>query len=293
MSEPYRVDERETLSPEEFAQAYVRRAQPVVWRGALADCPAAAAWSFDYLRRRAGDFEAPLKDWTGPGIRVTRMRLSDYLDSLERFEASPDACERPAYLHDIPLTRVFRHAAEELRPFPREFFSPWYRADWTLFAQMFLGPSASVTPLHFDCLLTHNLFFQIFGRKRFTLLPPEELSRCYPHHWRWCAVDAEAPDDHRFPLFREARRAEVVVGPTDLLYMPPGTLHHVRSLDCALSFNVDWHTRKSVAKGLLAGARGMPAKNVYYNLLVALGLWAKAPMNRVLPYYRSYLDYVS
>lgn len=296
MSKTYRVDELDRLSADDFTNLYVRPQRPVVWRGALKNCPAIADWTFDYLRRHVGDVEAPLKEWTKSGIRLTHMRVRDYLDSLERYELlcrrGTDG-DRPAYLHDIPLTKIFRHAEDDLAPFPRDFFSPWYRASWTKFAQMFLGPSASVTPLHFDCLLTHNLFFQVSGRKRFTLLPHDELRRCYPYNWRWCEVDAEEPDFDRFPLYRDARSVAVVVGPGDLLYMPPGTLHHVRSLDCALSFNVDWHTRDSVAKGMLAVARGMPLKNVYYNALIAFGLWTGAPTPRVLPYYKSYLDYVS
>nr|WP_246659850.1 MULTISPECIES: cupin domain-containing protein [Methylosinus] len=86
---------------------------------------------------------------------------------------------------------------------------------------------------------------------------------------------------------------EVVVEPGDVLYMPPGVLHHVRSLDCAFSFNVDWHTKASALRGALAFARGMPAKNVYYNMIIAFGLWSGVSAKRLLPYYRPYLNYVS
>ncbi|MCX7899776.1 MAG: cupin-like domain-containing protein, partial [Methylocystis sp.] len=77
------------------------------------------------------------------------------------------------------------------------------------------------------------------------------------------------------------------------LYMPPGTLHHVRSLEASLSFNVDWHTKRSALHGIAAALRGMPLKNVYYNALVAFGLYTGTPVRRVFPYYKSYLSYVS
>jgi len=125
------------------------------------------------------------------------------------------------------------------------------------------------------------------------LIPAEQLKFCYRHHWRWCEVDAEKPDLDRFPLYRGAQPVEVIAEPGDCLYFPPGTLHHVRSLDCALSFNVDWHTRDSAAKGVLALANGMPIKNVYYNAVIALGMWSGIPADTLLPYYRSYLNYVS
>ncbi|BBU62180.1 hypothetical protein MSC49_21150 [Methylosinus sp. C49] len=296
MSQTYDIDELADLSPKDFMNSYVRPGRPVVVRGALNACPAATDWTLDYLRRTAGEDIASLKRWTGGGIRVERMPLSDYLDATERYEEAKRAGraqEPPAYLHDVPLTSLFRRADRDLAPFPCDFFPAWYGPRWTAFAQMFLGPSSSITPLHFDCLLTHNLFFQIWGRKRFTLLPHRELKRCYPYNWRWCKVDVEKPDHGLYPLYRDAARAVVVVGPGDLLYMPPGTLHHVRSLDCALSFNVDWHTKRSAVSGVLALARGMPIKNVYYNALLAFGMWANVPVPRVLPYYKAYLNYVS
>ncbi|BGE84783.1 MULTISPECIES: cupin-like domain-containing protein [Methylosinus] len=292
----YVVEERDALSAEEFTRRHVAQRRPVLLRGALSKCGALAGWSLAGLRERAGATEVTLKDWSASGIRVTRSRLDAYIDGLDAYERAIRAggeAAAPSYLHDIPLTSVLPGAARDLAPFPQAFFPGWYGAQWTLFAQMFLGPSTSLTPLHFDCLLTHNLFFQVWGRKRFILVPHEELAKCYPRDWRWCRVDAERPDFERFPLFREARRAEIVVEAGDLLYMPPGVLHHVRSLECSLSFNVDWHTRGSVARGVAAAARGMPAKNVYYNLLIALGLWGGVPMRHVLPYYKSYLSYIS
>jgi ribosomal protein L16 Arg81 hydroxylase len=292
----YHVDERVELSPAEFQKTYVARRRPVVLRGALKHCPALSNWTIASLRERVGSEVVALKRWSPSGICVTKSRLDSYIDELDAYErarATDVEAVAPAYLHDIPLTSVISGAARDLAPFPNDYFPKWYRPRWTTIAQMFLGPTGSLTPLHFDCLLTHNLFFQICGHKRFILLPHEELEKCYPRDWRWCRVDAEKPDVARFPLFLQAQRAEVVVGPTDILYMPPGTLHHVRSLDRALSFNVDWHTRRSVANGILALLRGMPRENVYYNLLIALGLWAGVPIRHVLPYYKSYLTYIS
>jgi len=294
----YKIDRRKRLEPGEFANAYVKRRQPVLIRGALNGCPALSRWSLDYLRLRAGRQQVLLKEWSPSGIQTVPKSLDAYINSLEHYEARLQAGEamatqRPAYLHDVPLTSILPEANSELESFPSDYFPVWYRAEWWKFAQLFLGPSHSFTPLHFDCLLTHNLFFQINGRKRFVLIPREQLKYCYPHHWRWCKVDVEEPDYDHYPLYRLANPAEVIVEPGDALYLPPGTLHHVRSLDCALSFNVDWHTKGSALKGALACVRGMPWKNVYYNAVISFGLWGGLSANRLLPFYRSYLNYVS
>ena len=226
------------------------------------------------------------------------MVLSHYLDSLKRYEdgRAKDSAflgARPPYLHDVPLMNILAGADSDLAEVPAAYFPNWYGNQWQNFAQFFLGPSGSLTPLHFDTLLTHNLFFQVAGRKRFILVPPEQAKYCYRQSWRWFAVDAEAPDYAVHPLFRKAMLLECIVGAGDMLYLPPGTLHQVRSLDFAISFNVDWHTRSSALRGVAAVMSGMPRKNLIYNFLLALGLCTGVPAGRILPFYRSYLNYKS
>jgi ribosomal protein L16 Arg81 hydroxylase len=296
MSAALTVDRLESLSPEDFAWRYVAPGRPVLITGGLKDSVAYTRWTLDYLDNAAGEHIVGLKSWQNTELRVTQARLTDYIDSLRIYEAEGgrgSTLVRPAYLHDVPLTSVLPEAAADLSSFQRDFFPSWYGAEWVNFAQLFLGPSGSVTPLHFDCLLTHNLFFQVSGKKLFTLLPFEDLKWCYAYDWRWCEVNVEQPDFDRHPLYRNARQTQVTVEAGDILYMPPGMLHHVRSVDSGLSFNVDWHTAKSALRGVSALACGMPYKNVYYNLIVALGLCGGVSAKRLFPFYRSYLNYVS
>jgi len=296
------VERRDSLTPEAFFAEYVGKRRPVLVSGALKGCPALSRWTTGHLRSVSGNTKVKLKEGladTGvKAMKTVESSLSDYLDSLERYEAllrNNEACakDRPAYLHDVPLLSILPGAASDLEGFPVGYFPEFYRRDWPKFAQFFLGPAHSLTPLHFDCLLTHNLFFQVAGRKRFILLPREQGRFCYRYQWRWFAVDAETPDYALHPQYMEARPMACVVEPGDMLYMPPGMLHHVRSLDMALSFNVDWHTLGSAIDGILALGQGMPAKNVYYNAVVALGMCAGLPARSILPWYGSYLNYVS
>jgi hypothetical protein len=294
----YAIDLRGRLDAREFAQDYVRRARPVLMHGALEGCSALSLWTLEHLADRNHGKSAQLKEWDGERIRTTCKPFDSYAAELIDYAAHARGGDvalspMPAYLHDAPLRSILPDADVALETFPSDYFPFWYGDQWSAFAQLFLGPEGAVTPLHFDCLLTHNLFFQIRGRKRFVMVAPEKLDCCYPRDWRWSNVDAENPDFERHPLFREAEPAEVVVEPGDALYFPPGTLHHVRSLDCALSFNVDWHTSRSALRGVAAIARGMPLQNVSYNAVIALGLCLGVPRDTLFPYYRSYLNYVS
>jgi lysine-specific demethylase 8 len=53
-------------------------------------------------------------------------------------------------------------------------------------------------------------------------------------------VAVEAPDFQLFPLFARAKYAETVLGPGDMLFIPKGTWHHVRSLTTSFSINFWW-----------------------------------------------------
>jgi hypothetical protein len=78
-----------------------------------------------------------------------------------------------------------------------------------------------------------------------------------------------------------------------MLYMPPGTLHKVTSRSQSVSFNIDWHDRTSALRGLNVVGEHMPVRNLRYNLLFALGVWAGIPLRALMPALRSYFFYVS
>lgn len=87
-----------------------------------------------------------------------------------------------------------------------------------------IGPAGTVTPLHTDP--HHNMFVQVVGYKYFQLFSPTETSRMYPHEsgltTNSSRVDAEAPDDKLFPLFKAATGLQFFVQPGQALYIPPG-----------------------------------------------------------------------
>ncbi|MET1074477.1 MAG: cupin-like domain-containing protein [Umezawaea sp.] len=293
---PIPADERTELSAEEFRAEYAGR-KPVVIRGAVADMPAVSTWSADHLGAVAPDQEVRIKVGTVSEGRTGVVRLADYARELSEWEAKAaevdDPGPPPGYLHDVPLLSMLPELRRDLEPFPVEYFPPFFREEWWKFTQFFVGPSRALTPLHFDTLLTHNLFFQVHGSKRFVMVPDAERAKCYPHSWRWASVDPEAPDLERHPDFRDATVLTCDVEAGDIFYMPPGTLHKVTSLSASISFNIDWHDRASALRGITAVRHGMPLRNLRYNLLFALGVVAGLPRGLVLPGLRSYYSYIS
>jgi hypothetical protein len=103
--------------------------------------------------------------------------------------------------------------------------------------RIWLGNSV-VTPAHFD--ESSNIACVVAGRRRFTLLPPEQVANLYigpldyaPTGTPISLVSFRDPDYERFPRFREALAAAFVaeLEPGDALYIPPLWWHHVESLE--------------------------------------------------------------
>lgn len=279
------------IGRDDFYGEFVTKRRPVVIRELTAGWPA-LQWSAERFRKLDDDTKLGVKVGNVAAGRQVRMSLAEYAEAMAAYEAADDATS-PGYLHDVPIFRFFPDLKNDVQPSPLQLFPKWYWDNWQEYAQFFMGPTGSVTPLHFDTLLTHNLFFHLAGRKRFVLVPAVQRARCYPQSWRWMRYDPVRPDVEAFPMAERLTQVAVELEPGDVLYMPSGTLHHVTNLSPSVSFNIDWHTPDSARDGVASVARGAPWKNGYYNLLSLLGVGLGVPPKLVFPLYKSYLTYVS
>ncbi|MGF6849017.1 hypothetical protein QFZ51_004252 [Chitinophaga sp. W3I9] len=284
------------ISRSTFYSDFVIPGKPVLIKHALKKWPALEIWNYEYFKKFGDSLQLPIKTGDVSKGNKVMMSLANYTALLEGYEkqlAEKQQVSNPPYLHDVPIFLLLPQLKEDVSPFPSFLLPSWYGNNWWKFVQFFMGGTNSLTPLHFDTLCTHNLFFQIQGSKKFYLVAAKDREKCYLNSWRWANVDLENPDFEKYPLLREAERGEVIVEPGDILFMPSGTLHQVRGLSYSISFNIDWHTRRSVLSGLASGLKGAPSQNVFYNSVVATGLYLGVPSNYLFRYYQSYLNYVS
>ncbi|OZJ04098.1 hypothetical protein BZG36_02850 [Bifiguratus adelaidae] len=107
----------------------------------------------------------------------------------------------------------------------------------------FLGPSGTITTLHKDPY--HNLFCQVFGTKKVWLFAPSEDAKMYAYLDPWRKNTSRIRDieeayvrSDRYPLLKDAACVEANMEPGDMLYIPLGWWHYVRSLNasCSVSF---------------------------------------------------------
>ena len=290
------VQVRSAVTPDEFRADFVDGRVPLLLRGFVRGWPAVERWNLDRFQQIGRGKRVLTKDGYDTGARSEEWSLDEYARAVQRDEkariAGLDRSHLP-YLHDVPLFLLVPELLDDVNAFPSHLLPPWYGHEWWKFCQFFMGPAGSGTPLHFDTLYTHNLFFQVTGAKRFTMVPASQRALCYVHDWRWSDVNTESPDYERHPLFHHADRVGVTLEAGDVLYLPPGTLHAVRNETATISFNIDWHTERSVRQGLSTVLSGAPLRNLYYNALLYLGVVLRVPRRVIYPLYRSYLNYVS
>lgn len=101
---------------------------------------------------------------------------------------------------------------------------------------MWMGNQSTI-PAHYD--VPNNIACNIYGRRRFTLFPPEQLENLYigpldftPAGQSISLVDFKKPDFTKYPKFEQALKhahvAELEAG--DALFLPSMWWHHVEGL---------------------------------------------------------------
>ncbi|MCC4251792.1 MAG: cupin-like domain-containing protein [Pseudomonadota bacterium] len=215
----------ENLSGEEFLHSFYAPGRPVLIKSAMTGWPALERWTPDYLADRIGDAEI---EYQGG-----RSSAADYELKKDRHR------KRATFRHFIDLVRAGGNDAyltasnsatnapalapldEDLGPLDAYLRRPQ--------GMLWIGGAGAFTPLHFD--LTNNLLAQVTGTKRLILIPPSQTRRL-AHRGHVFSDVRDVTDEaqlKRFPQARDVLRYEVQLTPGDLLFIPIGWWHQVRS----------------------------------------------------------------
>lgn len=233
---PYsgQVDRRFKISREAFFEQYYFRNRPLVIQGALSDWPALERWTPEYLKSKCGQqvIEVQFGRDTDPGYEINQaqlrkqMKFSECIDLIHGTDetnnfymtannTSVNGKALQALWPDVPVIAEYLHVSEQ---YPGFF---WY------------GPKGTITPLHHD--LTNNFMAQVKGRKLVRMIPPSYLPHVYNHRHCYSQVDLGNIDYDKFPALRNVGIIDVILEPGDLLFLPIGYWHYVRSLDVSIT----------------------------------------------------------
>jgi lysine-specific demethylase 8 len=255
------VERTGPLSQSEFEQRFERHDRPVVVAGGAAAWRATQTWSDAVLRERVGDVTVAYKqssnqkhpDFHQPALGAMfargRSTFAEFLDFVQHAPSSERA--RRIFTGDEQFVLQRRDGVTrenpELLPLYRDVELPGLFAPERLYTvwAWFSGQGPR-TWLHYDNNGCHNLNAQILGRKECWLFAPGELPRLYPFPLdgknpahNCCAVDFDAPDASRHPLFAAAEAEHALLEPGDLLFIPAWWLHTFSHLG-ALNANVNF-----------------------------------------------------
>lgn len=249
------------IDPQALPEALLRASEPVLLPGLVARWPAvqagraSAADMAAYLRRF--DNQTTVGVWRGgPEIEGRFFYNADFsgfnferqvsrLDNVLQTLLQQAGAARPPALY-VGSTTV-------------DTSLPGFRAENELglggreaLMSLWLGNRTRIAA-HYD--LPDNLACVVAGRRRFTLLPPDQLPNLYlgpldftPAGQAISLVDFKQPDLERHPRFAQALpHAQVAeLGPGDAIFVPSMWWHHVEALD-ELNLLVNWWWRATPA----------------------------------------------
>lgn len=218
----------EGLTAEQFRDHFYAPGRPCVIAGAIADWPAVNLWTPTYLREKVG--AAPVEfqgGRSGAGdfelAKDRHKRVAPFADYLDLIENSPGNDAYVTAYNSAANRAAFAPLMADTRPIST-LLGPGEGMLW-------IGPAGTFTPLHFD--LTNNLLVQITGRKRIHLVSPEQTGLMA--HRRHVFSDVHDLEDAdcvaRHAQAQGVRPYIVTLEPGEMLYIPVGWWHQVRSLD--------------------------------------------------------------
>lgn len=243
------------VTPENVLETLGDITQPLILRGYCAHFPAVVAGKHSAHRMR----EYLLEQYSGNpvngcyGSPDTRGRIF-YNQNLTGFNFETRRVPLGELLDDI-LSNAGGESVP-MRYMPSSEVSYWFPrfsadndagvASVSPIGSLWLGNKVRVAA-HYD--FPNNLACNIAGKRRFTLLPPEQIFNLYPGPLEFAPggqeislVDFCNPDFDRFPRFRNALACAQVAAleAGDALFIPGMWWHHVESLDVLNVLYTHW-----------------------------------------------------
>ncbi len=231
-----RIDSVDQISGEAFFDEYYYRNRPVVLKSMMRDWPALKRWSPAYFLERYGDVP----------VNITRGRQQDaayeknfqktvatvpFREFIRLIQTHPESNDIYIVARNYFFSNPRFHALQDDVCPPDAIIDDRFPGSQKM--KLWFGPGGTLTPLHHD---KHSILFcQVYGRKHFKMIPSFDLPKIYHKDKYYSEVDPEHIDADRFPEFLKASVADVVIHPGEMLFIPAGWWHWVRSLDVSIS----------------------------------------------------------
>src|SRR6266567_8303763 len=168
------IERRSRISEAQFLERYYSTNRPVILTGLLANSEARKGWNPGYLAEVCGDATVQIMSGrqSDPNYEINceshkrEIRMAEYVEMVQTGGPSNDyyLVANNGFFNRPEVQRL----ASEVPLFP-EYLN---HSDRDRKEFLWFGPAGTVTPLHHDVM--NVLIAQIYGRKRFTLIAPEQ-----------------------------------------------------------------------------------------------------------------------
>jgi len=232
------IERRKGVSGNEFLEKYYAANKPVILCDLMTFWQAPKKWTPEYLKATCGEetVEIMASRDTNPNYESNdeahrkQVRFSVYVDMVAQGRETNDY-----YL--TARNNFFSRAGTKALLKDIEIFTEYLKETDGDGHYLWYGPKGTITPLHQD---TMNIFMaQVQGHKQIKLVPANEIELIYNNYAVYSQVDVANPDYEKFPKFRYANVIDLELAPGEVLFLPVGWWHWVKSLDTSItvSFN--------------------------------------------------------
>jgi ribosomal protein L16 Arg81 hydroxylase len=231
------IERREKLTRQDFLENYYATGTPVILTKIMQDWQAMSLWTPEYLKASYGKVEIEVQTNRNADalyeINVDQHRknmlMADYVDMVTDGGSTNDYY-MVANNHNLERNEM-KSLLDQIELFP-EYLDPSNTKGRMYF---WLGPAGTVTPLHHDP--ANLMMAHVYGRKFWRLIPPYYNHLLYNYKGVFSQVDLDDPDYDRYPLFKQVKTIDVLLEPGEVIFIPAGWWHHVRSLDISIGLS--------------------------------------------------------
>ena len=245
-SGPEKVPVLEAEDPEHFAAALAEGETPVVLKNTVVrQWEAMGKWTPSYIAEMAREFHGVYSNdnrWFGP-YYDNRKPMAEFCPRVNTYKTDlvlsghefskllfkPKRGQHIYFTGDIDGLGLW--AFDQVQPIGELLsLNPSHSS-----VNVWIGQPNVIAHCHYDGY--HNFYAQLHGRKKFKLYHPTAWPGLYPYPFLHPShAQAQVNLSHiasrrRFKGVERVRWMEVVVGPGDLLYIPPLWFHEVEALD--------------------------------------------------------------
>jgi ribosomal protein L16 Arg81 hydroxylase len=223
--QPIPIERCRDITPQNFRSRYVQSNKPVVMENIAVHWN--ERWTPKLLQSTYGDrpIQCETRELFVHDRKKRQLQLRDLVDSV--LSSSLDYRVRSfSFLNQVSeLKEDFEQNSKFLEMLPNA--AKIMHAFW-------LTPQGNKTVLHHDSFY-ENLNIQVFGRKRFLLMPPRDTKKMYSHVFSESPIDPTAPDLGRFPRFKGTSMFEAILNPGEVIYIPAFWWHYVVALEPSIN----------------------------------------------------------